>query len=170
MRSSRYWRRWSRITRYRPESSAYSTRARARAALCAGQPGRALGIFTAISAGWPGWAAEPAGRLGALIPEYRRLIPGQIDDLEAMERLGVRLDAYASVNVRTLVLGGDRSPAALEESVGAVASALPAAERVVLPGQGHTAHLRAPRRLARTIQEFASRVLGGRPDGRGAAG
>jgi hypothetical protein len=83
---------------------------RARGALAAGRPGEAPGLFTALSAGWPGWAAYLAGTLAALAPAYRRLIPCQIDDHEAMGRLGVRLDAYTGINVPTVPLGGERSP------------------------------------------------------------
>ena len=132
---------------------------RARAALVAGKPGTALGIFTAIAAGWPGWAAGLAGRLTALIPQYRRIIACQIDDLEAMERLGVRLDAYSRIHVPTVMLGGDRAPTPIKEMLAAVSQAVPSAEHVVLRGQGHAAHVRAPEQVARAIEAFADNVL-----------
>jgi pimeloyl-ACP methyl ester carboxylesterase len=132
---------------------------RARAALAAGQPGEALAIFISLSAGWPRWAARLGGHLSALVPAYRRLIPCQIDDLEAMERLGVRLDAYAGISVPTALLGGDRSPPPLQETVAAVAQAIPTAERVVLRGRGHDAHVRAPDQVARAIATHADAVL-----------
>jgi pimeloyl-ACP methyl ester carboxylesterase len=131
----------------------------ARAALAAGKPGKALGIFIAIAAGSPRWAACLAGRLAALVPQYRRLIPCQIDDLEAMERLGVRLDAYARIHLPTVMLGGDRSPTHIKEMLAAVSGAVPAAEHIVLGGQGHSAHVRAPEQLARAIETFADNVL-----------
>lgn len=136
---------------------------RARAALAAGMPGKALGIFIGISAGWPRWAADLAGRLTALFPAYRRLIPCQVDDLEAMERLGVRLDAYSRIHVPTVMLGGDRSPTHVKEMLAAVSRAVPSAEHVVLRGQGHSAHVRAPEQVARAIEAFADNVL--RPRG-----
>jgi Alpha/beta hydrolase family len=117
---------------------------RARAALAAGKPGAAMGIFTSTAAGWPGWVAHIAGSLVALIPAYRRLIPCQIDDLEAMERLGVRLNAYSAIHV---LVGEDRSPRPLQQIVAAVAHAIPGAKHVVLHGQGHDAHVRTPERL-----------------------
>jgi pimeloyl-ACP methyl ester carboxylesterase len=132
---------------------------RARAALAAGKPGQALGIFTTIAAGWPGWAAHMAGNLVALIPAYRRLIPCQIDDLEAMERLGVRLGAYSRISLPTELLGGDRSPKPLQETVAAVANTIPSATHVVLHGQGHDAHRRAPEQLARVIEAHADMQL-----------
>jgi len=131
---------------------------RARAALADGKPGKALAIFTRIAAGWPRWAAYPAGELTALLPAYRRLIPCQIDDLEAMERLGVRLDAYSTIEVPTVVLGGDRSPAPLHETVAAVSQAIPCARRLVLHGQGHAAHVRAPGQVAGAIEAHAIAV------------
>jgi pimeloyl-ACP methyl ester carboxylesterase len=134
---------------------------RARAALAAGKPGAALGIFTTIAAGWPAWAAHLAGNLVALIPSYRTLIPCQIDDLEAMQRLGVRLGAYSRIGVRTVIVGGDRSPRPLQQIVAAVGQAIPAAAHAVLHGQGHDAHQRAPARLARVIEAHADAVLQG---------
>ncbi|MEV8441411.1 hypothetical protein AB0425_28865 [Actinosynnema sp. NPDC051121] len=60
--------------------------------------------------GLPPWQAWSAGVLTALVPRYRALVPARIDDLEALDRLGVRLDVYARITVPTLLLGGDRSP------------------------------------------------------------
>jgi pimeloyl-ACP methyl ester carboxylesterase len=132
---------------------------RARSALAAGKPGKALAIFTTIAAGWPQWMAYLAGELTALLPAYRKLIPCQIDDLEVMERLGVRLDAYSGIAVPTVVLGGDRSPAPLKETVAVVSQAISSAQRVVLHGQGHTGHVRAPDQLARIIEAHAVAVM-----------
>jgi pimeloyl-ACP methyl ester carboxylesterase len=132
---------------------------RARAALVAGKPGKAMGIFASLTADWPRWVADLAGMLTALYPEYRRLIPCQVDDIEAMERLGVRLDAYSKIHVPTVMLGGERSPAYNKEMVAEVLRALPSAEHVVLHGQGHTAHVGAPERVARAIEDLADQVL-----------
>lgn len=46
------------------------------------------------------------GVITALIPRYRRLVPCRIDDLEAMDRLGVRLDIYSDVTVPTATDSG----------------------------------------------------------------
>jgi pimeloyl-ACP methyl ester carboxylesterase len=132
---------------------------RARAALAAGKPGEAMGTVIRITAGWPGWAADLAGILTALFPAYRELIPCQVDDLESMERLGVRLAAYATLQVPIAMVGGERSPAHVKEMVAAVAGALPSAERVALRGQGHNCHVRDPEQLARVIETFADTVL-----------
>jgi pimeloyl-ACP methyl ester carboxylesterase len=132
---------------------------RARQALVAGQPGTALGIFTQVIAEWPSFLANPAGVLTALIPAYRRLIPCQIDDLEAMERLGVRLDAYSKLNLPVAMVCGERSPDCNKEMVAAVADVLPWVERIDLRGQGHGCHVRDPKKLAGVIETFANRVF-----------
>jgi pimeloyl-ACP methyl ester carboxylesterase len=132
---------------------------RARQALVKGQPGTAIGIFTQVVAGWPRFLANPAGALTALVPAYRRLIPCQIDDLEAMERLGVRLDAYSKLNLPVAMVGGERSPDFNKEMVAAVADVLPRVERITLSGQGHGCHVRDPQKLAEVIETFAKRVF-----------
>jgi pimeloyl-ACP methyl ester carboxylesterase len=132
---------------------------RAREALAAGRPGEAVAVFTRISAGWPPWVSTLAGALTALIPAYRALIPCQVDDLETMERLGVRLDAYSGLQVPVAIVGGERSPGHVKDMAAAVAGAVPSVERVVLHGQGHNCHVRDPDQLARVIETFASAVL-----------
>jgi pimeloyl-ACP methyl ester carboxylesterase len=132
---------------------------RCRSALAMRDPGKALGIFISVAAGWPAWATHITGKLVALQPAYRELIPCQIDDLEAMERLGVRLEAYSRIGVPTVLLGGDRSPKPLQETVVAVARAIPSAGHVVLHGRGHDAHVRAPEHLARVIEAQADTML-----------
>jgi pimeloyl-ACP methyl ester carboxylesterase len=92
-------------------------------------------------------------------PRYRAFAPRQIDEVEAIDYLGVRLGAYARIEVPVVLLGGDRSPAHLGERLDALARTLPRAERVVLRGQGHAAHTRAPDEIARVIATFADRVL-----------
>lgn len=132
---------------------------RARQALVKGLPGTALGIFTQIVAGWPSLWANTAGALTALMPAYRRLIPCQIDDLEAMERLGVRLDAYSKLNLPIAMICGERSPAFNKEMVAAVADVLPRVERITLSGQSHACHVRDPQKLADVMDIFAKRVF-----------
>lgn len=132
---------------------------RARQALVDGRPGKALGMFTQMVTDWPSALANPAGALAALVPTYRRLIPCQIDDLEALERLGIRLDTYAGLNLPIAMVGGERSPDSLKEMVAAVADVLPQGERISLSGQGHTCHVRDPHKLADVMETFARRVF-----------
>ncbi len=57
----------------------------ARAALAAGRPGKAIAIFTHGAVELPRWQAGLAGMAVALTPKYRRLVPCQLDSLEALE-------------------------------------------------------------------------------------
>ncbi|WNV91675.1 alpha/beta hydrolase [Umezawaea sp. Da 62-37] len=134
--------------------------ARAREALAAGRPGRAMAIFFEGGVGLPAWQARAAGAAVALMPKYRGLVPGQLDSLEALDRLGVRTDVYARIEVPTVLLGGDRSPARLAAWVDAIARVMPAAERIVLPGADHGADLKHPDVVARIVEDLADRVLG----------
>ncbi|MEV0967827.1 alpha/beta fold hydrolase [Microtetraspora glauca] len=130
---------------------------RARQAIAAGHPGKAMRIFIRDTVGLPAWMAFLAGVFTACSPRLRPLVSHQIDDNEALDRLGVRLDAYAGIQTPMLLLGGDRSPAHLGERLDALARVLPHAERVVLHGQGHSAHASAPAEVAATIESFAAR-------------
>jgi pimeloyl-ACP methyl ester carboxylesterase len=132
---------------------------RARAAIAAGKPGTALTIFIRGAVGLPSWQARLAGMLTALVPRYRTLVPAQIDDLEALDRLGVRLDTYAQVTVPTLLLGGDRSPAHLAERLNAIEHVMPQAEKFVMHKRDHGADLKAPKLLAHIIETFVDKVL-----------
>jgi pimeloyl-ACP methyl ester carboxylesterase len=93
--------------------------------------------------------------------KLRALAPHQIDDDAAINDLGVRLDAYGRIDVPTVLLGGDRSPAHLTERLDALSRTVPGAVKVVLRGQGHVANVRAPGEVARVIEDLASRVVGG---------
>jgi pimeloyl-ACP methyl ester carboxylesterase len=103
--------------------------------------------------------ARLAGAFAAPVPRWRARIPHQLDDLEAINRLGPRLDVYAQIEVPTVVLSGERSPAHLGERIDALARTLPRAEKVVLHRQGHDANRRAPDDVARVITRLADRVL-----------
>jgi pimeloyl-ACP methyl ester carboxylesterase len=132
---------------------------RARAALAAGRVGKAMEIFTRDATGLPGWQAWVVGLLTAMIPRYRRLVPPQINSLEAMDQLGPRLDAYAGITVPTVLLGGGRTQARITRVVDAVARTIPNAERVVLPRRDHGADLKAPNEVAGVISTLAGKVL-----------
>lgn len=132
---------------------------RVRQALVESQPGAAIGMFTQLVTGWPSFVASPAGALTALVLAYRWLIPCQIDDLEAMERLGVRLDAYSRLNLPVAMVCGERSSDGSLEMVAAVADVLPRVERIDLRGQGHGCHVRDPQKLADVIETFAKKVF-----------
>ncbi|NUR58431.1 MAG: alpha/beta hydrolase [Catenulispora sp.] len=84
----------------------------------------------------------------------------QIADAEAIDALGVGTDRYAALDLPTVLIEGDASPAHLRERLADLAKALPNAEVLTLAGQGHVAHLTAPELLAATVRDAARRFLG----------
>jgi pimeloyl-ACP methyl ester carboxylesterase len=132
---------------------------RARAALTAGHPRTAMRIFTRDGVGLPGWQATLMSTIAGTVPRMRRYIPSQIDDLEAIRQLGVRLDAYATITVPTVLLGGDRSPTNLADRLDTLHQVIPHSERVIMPKRDHGADLKAPQDVARVIQTLADKVL-----------
>jgi pimeloyl-ACP methyl ester carboxylesterase len=131
----------------------------ARAAIAAGKPGKAMAIFSRQAIGLPAWQAWAAGTLTALIPRYRRLTPCQIDDLEAMDRLGVRVDTYSRITAPTVLISGDRSTPQQTAPLDAIKRVIPHAERVVMHKRDHGADLKAPKTIASIIQTFADKIL-----------
>lgn len=133
--------------------------ARAQTAMDAGKPGRALAIFmrdiveAPASAAWMSAAAIP------LIPRMGRLAQHQLDDCAAIDEVGLRLDAYARIDVPVVLLGGERSPTHLGERLDALEHAMPTTERVRLRRQGHAATSLAPARVAEVIAKLGDKVL-----------
>jgi pimeloyl-ACP methyl ester carboxylesterase len=128
---------------------------RARAALAARRPGTALAIFLREIAGLRGPMVSVAkfamnrqgGEIGARVER-------QLDDNDAIDALGNRLEAYSKIDVPVLMLTGDRSPRHLHERLDAVQGVLPDARRVTMHGQGHTAQRSAPARVAEIVARF----------------
>jgi pimeloyl-ACP methyl ester carboxylesterase len=132
---------------------------RARAALDAGDPDRAITIHIREIAGAGRPMVAGLRRLPPVWQVIRSYAPAQITDDEAIESLGVGLDRYARLDLPVLLLGGGRSPAHMRERLDALAAVLPRLEEVViLEGQGHMANLRAPGEVARVIAAFADRL------------
>lgn len=132
---------------------------RARAALVSRKPGKAMQIFTREIASMPpalGWLTR---LLVTLAPKYRARVVHQLDDVQAIDDLGMRLDAYSQINLPVLVVEGNRSPAPIIERSEALRRVLPNARRVLLRGQGHAAHVRAASRLATVVEDLADDVL-----------
>ncbi|MEU3274853.1 alpha/beta hydrolase [Saccharomonospora sp. NPDC006951] len=144
-----------------PAHSEKNTRgvARTRAAIARGRPARAITAFMR-HVGLSPSQARLAGLITMLLPRYRTLVPAQIDDLDALTKLGVRLDVYAGITTPTLLLGGDRSPANLSRRLDAIEQAMPHAERLVMRDRDHGADLKHPRQVARIVERFADSVLG----------
>jgi pimeloyl-ACP methyl ester carboxylesterase len=104
-------------------------------------------------------AAVDRGQVGRGIhPVYRQLVPRQIYDARAIHQLGDRLDQYSGITTPTTVLTGERSSAYIGKLVAVALRALPHADKVVLPKQGHGANVTGPRVLADAIEAWADRI------------
>lgn len=131
---------------------------RARAALDAGDPDRAITIHMREVVGAGRLAVAAMRRVPPIWQVVRGHAPAQITDDEAIESLGVGLDRYARLDLPVLLLGGGRSPRQLRERLDALAAALPRLDSVVvLDTQGHLANPRAPGEVAQVIAAFADR-------------
>lgn len=129
----------------------------AKVAVNAGKLARAIAIFMRDAVEVPAFLTPLIGMFVAAAPKYRRFVARQIDDWGAINKLGPRLEAYARINVSTILLGGDRSPSHLGARLDALAAVMPHAERIVLKGQAHSANARAPRDVARVISDVTGR-------------
>ncbi len=139
-----------------PDPAASRQLALANAAIAAGEPGKAVQIFIRDIVGLPAFSARMLRLLTPVLPRLRALIPRQLTDLDGV---GLRLDAYARITTRTVLLGGERSPAHLAKSLDALAAVMPHADRVTLPRRDHVAHRTAPAEVAGVIAILARQVL-----------
>ena len=123
----------------------------ARQALDAGQAGRALEIFLREMIQVPPLPAK-LGRLLALLPRFRnQLIPGQIADQEALERLGDRLAAYRAMRQHVLLIAGTKSPEHLRRRTELVQNALSSSEMRWLHGARHSGPVTKANGLAQLL-------------------
>jgi pimeloyl-ACP methyl ester carboxylesterase len=134
---------------------------RARAALDAGDPGRAMAIHLRDIVRVPRWQVAAVRLTPSIWRRLRAYATRQVVDDEAMEALGVGLARYAGVDVPACLLGGERSPANLRDRLDALAQVLPHVVSVVhLRRHGHSAHLTNPIEVAWAVEDFADTVLG----------
>jgi len=103
--------------------------------------------------------------LVTLVPKFKHRVVHQLDDVQAIDDLGIRLDVYRGIDIPIVVLEGDRPPTSILERSEVLRRVLPDARRIVLSGQGHAAHIRAPDRLATIIADFADEVFARIPPG-----
>lgn len=133
---------------------------RARAAFDGGDPVEAIRIHLRDVVGMPGAQVE------AMLadPDARSVFVAvagpQLTDGEAVDRLGVGIERFATLEVPTTILEGDSSPAHLRERAADLVSVLPDSRLVTLPGQGHIAHLTAPDLLADAVRDAARSAFG----------
>jgi len=123
------------------------------------KPEKAMSLFIHYIAQFSKLKSDIAGALTAAFPAYRKVITCQIDDLEAMEHLGYRFDAYQALKMPVSVLSGEKSIEANKAMAFALADVLPNVERTSLSRQGHNSHAQDPEQLAGTIQAFAHKVF-----------
>lgn len=93
-------------------------------------------------------------------PKMKAVAPSLPYDAEVMGDFLPPGERLASFAVPTLVLGGEKSPAALREAARAAADAVPDATFRVLEGQGHNVSTKA---LAPVLAEFFAARNGSRP-------
>jgi pimeloyl-ACP methyl ester carboxylesterase len=135
-----------------------TTLARARAAVDAGKVGTAVRIFLAEAVQLPKALTVVIGLMTRFVPDLKAYGPRQIDDMDAIDRLGRRVEAYGAIQVPVLFLSGDTSPAHLTQRTEAVAAAMPHARITTMPGQGHGANDKDPALVARLIAGQAREV------------
>jgi pimeloyl-ACP methyl ester carboxylesterase len=131
----------------------------AREAMAKGRPGKAFAIFLRDMVQMNPVAARLIGALVGTRSELRDRVERQLDDNDAINALGVRLDAYAKLDLPILLLGGDKSPKHLGERLDALEKALPHTRRLLMHGQGHNANNTAPRRVAQAIARHIDEEL-----------
>jgi pimeloyl-ACP methyl ester carboxylesterase len=129
-----------------------------REAQAASGPGRAMAVFLREIVRVPAWVAVLAGAWVAVSARYRALVPRQIADAAAIDRLGVRLAVYAAITAPTVLLAGTRSPSHLRDRVDTLARTIPGATVVQLDGVGHDAQVRRPATVADPITVLARQL------------
>ncbi|MCA0293743.1 MAG: alpha/beta hydrolase [Actinobacteria bacterium] len=132
---------------------------RIRADYDAGRVRHALSGYLRDFVQLPAAASWLSGRALPSLPGVRELVKGQVGDAVALNALGPRLDAYATITRPVLFLTGDRSPRHLTQRVHRLAEVLPKAKVATLTGQAHGANDVAPDRVADEISRFVANVL-----------
>jgi pimeloyl-ACP methyl ester carboxylesterase len=136
--------------------------ARARAALAKGKVGASLRIFLKDCVRISPSQALMAGFASRFMPSLAKFVARQIDDMDAIDQLGRRVDTYAGIKTPVLFLSGTKSPAHLGERTRTLADVLPQATITTMPDQGHGAQISDPGLVAGLIAGQARTVgLGG---------
>jgi len=130
-----------------------------REALRNGSPAKALSIFMQHVAHLGKFPSNLAGKLTAAFAKYRPIITCQIDDLEAMEKLGFRINEYKSLNLPLGMIYGEKSIEPNKAMTFAVTDNSPNIELISFKNQGHNGHAQDPNQLGSIIKEFADKVF-----------
>jgi pimeloyl-ACP methyl ester carboxylesterase len=86
--------------------------------------------------------------------EARRSALGCLHDLEALAADSTDIARWSSIILPTLLMGGADSWDPIPATMDALAQAMPAARRVVWPGQSHFATMTAPDLVAGALRRF----------------
>jgi pimeloyl-ACP methyl ester carboxylesterase len=130
-----------------------------------GRPGRAMALIAkGLDLGPPKWLptfviAVPAGLLmrSAEGREMAELMKTAKSDFAMLEELHDVPASYASIEVPTVVLEGEKSPAWLRRSAAEIARALPHGELVKIAGAAHNGpDQEAPERVGEVLAAFFS--------------
>lgn len=112
-----------------------------------------MATFFSCTFGMPRVRAAVSGYAVEAIPAYRVRIPGQISEVEAINALGDRRSAYASIDVPTLCVWGSRSPLHLQDRMRAVAAVIPRATAWTVDAD-HAVQQKRPALVAARLREF----------------
>jgi pimeloyl-ACP methyl ester carboxylesterase len=107
-------------------------------------------IVAALAAGAGGRRPDPA--------EARRSAIGWLHDLEALADDSTDAARWSSITVPALLMQGADTWEPMPTTMNALAAALPAARRVIWPGQSHFATMTAPELVAGELLAFFAEV------------
>lgn len=123
----------------------------------------------ALLAGFGHFARLPADEIEMLRKtmvwrEALKLAPTWLPELEAIAALEPGLERYRRMERPTLLLFGSTTAPHHRVAIDALRNTLPAARTIAIEGQGHSAHLMTPARVADAVAEFlAASDLGSPP-------
>jgi len=110
----------------------------------------------------PGWALAPMFRMmlkGPESAEITELLKTFIPELKIIEPYFDAYERYRTIQARTLIMYGGKSPAFLRDIMPTLESLLPNARRVELPGLDHSAPEESPSlTIANTLRPFLAAV------------
>ncbi len=122
-------------------------------------------FFRAMQLNWmsslPVWALAVFSRMMANMDEGQEmvaLLPTLLGEVKAYERrlnTGQMYEGYRDISAETLLLGGEKSPGYLLNSLQVLARTIPSAQAHILPGLNHTApDDEAPEVVAALVKNF----------------
>lgn len=123
----------------------------------AGDPDGVIETFLRIAMDAPD-ALIDGMKQSPMWPAFVSFAPSLVDEVEALVRYDFDPNRFAQLDQPWLLLLGDQSPERMHEVVRQLEVVLHHATVVMLPGQGHTAHVMAPELLAGEMIKFLETV------------